>query len=188
MIIGYARTSTFEQAFGLDAQIQELTSAGCTKIFSEQVSSVDSMEHRVELNKALEYIREGDSDVLVVTKLDRFARSLEVAIQLEHRIQAKGASLKILSMGIDTATPTGRLMFNVLGSVAQFEREIMLERQREGISRAKALGKFKGRKPTVRLQANEIHRLKTQGLPNAQIARRLNVHRSNVGRVLKQIT
>jgi DNA invertase Pin-like site-specific DNA recombinase len=185
MIIGYARTSTFEQTNGLDAQIQELTSAGCTKIFNEQVSSVD-MEHRTQLDKALDYIREGDSDVLVVTKLDRFARSLDTAIALEKRIAAKGASLKILAMGIDTATPTGRLMFNVLGSVAQFEREIMLERQREGISRAKALGKFQGRKPTVRLQSAEIHRLKTQEhLSNAEIARRLNVHRSNVGRVLK---
>jgi DNA invertase Pin-like site-specific DNA recombinase len=185
MIIGYARTSTLDQTNGLDAQIQDLTSAGCTKIFSEQVSSVD-MEHRTQLDKALDYIREGDSDVLVVTKLDRFARSLDTAIALEKRIAAKGASLKILAMGIDTATPTGRLMFNVLGSVAQFEREIMLERQREGISRAKALGKFRGRKPTVRLQSAEIHRLKTQEhLSNAEIARRLNVHRSNVGRVLK---
>jgi DNA invertase Pin-like site-specific DNA recombinase len=185
LIIGYARTSTFEQTSGLEAQIQELTAAGCTKIFSEQVSSVD-MEHRLQLEKALDYIREGDSDVFVVTKLDRFPRSLETAIALEKGISAKGASLKILAMGIDTGTATGKLMFNVLSSVAEFERQIMLERQREGISRAKTQGKFKGRKPTVRLQAREIRRLKTEErLSNAEIARRLKVHRSNVGRVLK---
>jgi len=119
MIIGYARTSTFEQTNGLEAQIAELKSAGCNKIFSEQVSAQSA--ERPQLEKALDYIREDDADVLVVTKLDRFARSLETAIGLEKRIQAKGASLKILSMGIDTATPTGRLMFNVLGSVAQFD-------------------------------------------------------------------
>lgn len=182
--IGYARTSTFDQKNGLEAQIAELTSAGCDKIFSEQVKST-VMPERLQLEKALEYIREDDGDIFVVTKLDRFARNLETAIALEKRISAKGATLKILSMGIDTATPTGRLMFNVLGSVAQFEREIMLERQKEGISRAKAQGKFKGRKPTVRLQLAEIQRLHEDNLPNAEIARRINVHRSNVGRVLK---
>jgi DNA invertase Pin-like site-specific DNA recombinase len=183
--IGYARTSTFDQKNGLDAQIAELKSSGCDKIFSEQVSST-AMPERLQLEKALEYIREGDGDIFVVTKLDRFARNLETAIALEKRIAAKGATLKILSMGIDTATPTGRLMFNVLGSVAQFEREIMLERQKEGISRAKAQGKFRGRKPTVRLQSADIKRLHEDNLSNAEIARRLNVHRSNVGRVLRR--
>jgi DNA invertase Pin-like site-specific DNA recombinase len=179
--IGYARTSTLEQEAGLKAQICELEAAACDRIYAEQVSS---MADRIELERALDYLRDGDGDVLVVTKLDRFARSLDETLRLEKRIAAKGASLKILAMGIDTSTPTGRLMFNVLGSVAQFEREIMLERQREGIAAAEAEGKYKGRKPTVRAQANEIRRLKDEGLTNAEIARRLGVHRANVGRVL----
>jgi DNA invertase Pin-like site-specific DNA recombinase len=180
--IGYARTSTIEQAAGLAAQIRELKSAGCTRVYSEQVSSIAD---RAELERALDYLREGDGDVFVVTKLDRFARSLDDAIKLERRISAKGASLKILALGIDTSTPTGRLMFNMLGSVAQFEREIMLDRQREGIAVAKAAGRYKGRKPTVRAHAAEIRRLKSEEkLTNAEIARRLGVHRANVGRVL----
>ena len=182
MIVGYARTSTLEQEAGLAAQIRELEAAGCDRVYSEQVSSV---AQRTELERAIDYLRSGDGDVFVVTKLDRFARSLDEAIRLEKRIAAKGASLKILGLGVDTATPTGRLMFNMLSSVAQFEREIMLERQREGIAEAKAAGKYKGRKPTVRLQAAEICRLKREGLTNAEIARRLSVHRASVGRVLR---
>ncbi len=181
--IGYARTSTVEQEAGLDAQIRELSALGCDRIFSEKVSAKED-SHRAELERALDYLREGDADMFVVTKLDRFARSLDEALRLERRIAAKGASLRILAMGIDTSTPTGRLMFNVLGSVAQFEREIMLERQREGIAAAKAEGKYKGRKPTVRVQMAEIRRLKADGLTNAEIARRVGVHRANVGRVL----
>lgn len=180
--IGYARTSTVEQQAGLEAQIRDLKAAGCTRIYQEQVSSV---AERAELERAIDYLREGDGDVLVVTKLDRFARSLEEAIKLEKRIAAKGATLKILASGIDTSTPTGRLMFGMLAAVAQFEREIMLERQREGIRKAAEEGKYKGRKPTVRNQAAEIHRLKAEGFSNAEIARQLSVHRANVGRVLK---
>jgi DNA invertase Pin-like site-specific DNA recombinase len=181
--IGYARVSTAEQEAGLAAQIRELKALDCDRIFSEKISAKEDT-CRAELERALDYLREGDGDVFVVTKLDRFARSLDEAIQLERRIAAKSASLKIIAMGIDTSTPTGRLMFNVLGSVAQFEREIMLERQREGIAAAKVQGKYRGRKPTVRAQATEIRRLKDEGLTNAEIARRLGVHRANVGRVL----
>src|SRR5580704_17667285 len=130
-IIGYARTSTIEQAAGFAAQQRELEAPGCTKILSEQVSSVAP---RAALERALDYLREGDGDVFVVTKLDRFARSIGDAIALEQRIAAKGATLRILGTGIDTSTPVGRMMYNMLASVAQFEREIMLERQREGIA------------------------------------------------------
>jgi DNA invertase Pin-like site-specific DNA recombinase len=183
--IGYARTSTLEQEAGLKAQIRDLEAAGCDRVYSEQVSSV---AERAELDRAVDYLREGDGDIFVVTKLDRFARSLEDAIALEKRIEAKGASLKVLASGIDTSTPTGRLMFGMLAAVAQFEREIMLERQREGIAAAKAAGRYRGngRKPTVRLRAAEIYRLKDEeGLADAEIARRLGVHRSNVWRVLR---
>ena len=95
-------------------------------------------------------MREGD--VFVVTKLDRLARSVAHLVEIGTRLEAKGVALKVLDQAIDTSTPSGRLMFNMLGSIAQFERELMLERQREGIAKAKAEGKYKGRKPTARAQ------------------------------------
>jgi DNA invertase Pin-like site-specific DNA recombinase len=182
--IGYARTSTVEQVAGLEAQLRDLKAAGCCRIYHEQTSAKEG-SRRPELERALDYLREEDGDVFVVTKLSRLARSLRDALDLEVRIAAKGAHLRILEMGIDTSTPAGRLTFNMFGAIAQFEREIMLERQREGIAAAKAGGKYKGRQPTVRRQAAEIHRLKfEERLSNAEIARRLGVHPSNVGRVL----
>src|SRR5215472_12040322 len=141
MLVGYARTSTTEQKAGFEAQIRDLREAGCEKIFQEQVSSVAT---RVELERCVDYIR--DTDAVVVTKLDRFARSVADVVDLERKIAAKGASLRILNMNVDTSTPTGRLVFNVMASIAQFEREIMLERQREGIAKAKSEGKYRGRK------------------------------------------
>jgi DNA invertase Pin-like site-specific DNA recombinase len=105
------------------------------KIFAEKVSSV---AQRAELEAALDYAREGDA--LVVTKLDRLARSVAHLVSLGERLDAKGVSLKVLEQAIDTSTPTGRLMFNMLGAIAQFERELMLERQREGVARRKRKG------------------------------------------------
>lgn len=169
-IIGYARTSTTEQVAGLEAQERDLKAAGCTRCFTEQVSSV---AHRHQLDALLDYVRDGD--VVVVTKLDRLARSMRDLVEIIGRIEAKGASLRILAMNLDTATPTGRLMLNVLGSVAQFEREMMLERQREGIAKAKAEGKYKGRKPTAQARAEEIRGLRAEGLTAAEIAERLDI-------------
>jgi DNA invertase Pin-like site-specific DNA recombinase len=179
ILIGYARTSTLEQEAGLEAQLRDLQALGCEKIFSEQTSSVGP---RPVLDQALEFVREGDA--LVVTKLDRLARSVVHLGQIIEQLTAKGVSLRILSMGVDTATPTGKLMLNVLGSVAQFEREMMLERQREGIAKAKAEGKYKGRKPTARAKADEIKALAAQGLSMGAIAQRLGIGKGSVHRVL----
>jgi DNA invertase Pin-like site-specific DNA recombinase len=93
-------------------------------------------------------------------------------------------TLKVLDQAIDTSTPTGRLMFNMLGSIAQFERELMLERQREGIAKAKAEGKYKGRKPKARMQAPEVKRLKLEGIGPTAIAKRLGISRASVYRAL----
>lgn len=180
MLVGYARTSTLEQQAGIEAQLRDLAAAGCERVWQEHVSSVVD---RPELAKVLDFIRDGD--VLLVTKLDRLARSIADLWALIGRIEAKGASLRILGMGLDSGTATGKLMLSVVGAVAQFEREMMLERQREGIAKAQAAGKYRGRKPSVRQQAPEIFRLKAEGLSNGAIARRLGVHASNVGRVLK---
>ncbi|SEM71046.1 Site-specific DNA recombinase [Roseovarius tolerans] len=181
MIVGYARTSTLDQKAGLEAQKTELSAAGCEKVFVEQVSSVD-VKARERLAEALDYIREGDT--LVVTKLDRLARSVAHLLEVLEVISSKGAALRILSMGIDTGTATGKLMLTILGGVAEFEREIMLERQREGIAKAKAAGKYKGRKPTAQAKAAEVVELHKAGVGASDIARQLGIGRASVYRVL----
>jgi DNA invertase Pin-like site-specific DNA recombinase len=165
----------------LEAWADEIVAAvGVKKVFAEQVSSVAEREM---LAQALDFIREGD--VLVVTKLDRLARSMRDLMEIVDRIKAKGASLRILNMGMDTTTPTGELILNVLGSVAQFERAIMLERQREGIAKAKSEGKYKGRKPTAKEKAAEVLALHKQGVGASDIARQLKIGRSSVYRAIE---
>jgi DNA invertase Pin-like site-specific DNA recombinase len=181
-IVGYARTSTRDQQAGLHAQLAELGRAGCSKVFTEQVSSVRVAQRR-ELERALEYVREGD--VFVVTKIDRLARSLPHLLEIIGRLQNKGVSLRILSMAIDTATPQGKLMLSVMGGVAQFERELMLERQADGIAAAKAAGKYKGRVPTAQRKSAEIRSLSATGLSRAAVAQRVGVSVASVYRVLQ---
>ena len=183
MHIGYCRTSTTEQKAGFEAQIRDLKAAGCCErdIYREQVSSVGA---RPELELVLDRILRA-GDVLLVTKLDRLARSVADLVAITARLKALGAALRVLDSPIDMTNPSGELILHVLGAVAEFERSIMLTRQREGIAAAKAEGKYKGRTPTVRRQIAEIRRLKVEEkLSNAEIARRLGVHRANVGRVL----
>lgn len=179
MIIGYARTSTLEQEAGFDAQVRDLKAAGCERLFAEKISSV---AQRAQLEAAIDFARDGDT--LVVTKLDRLARSMLDLMNIKARLDAKGIELRILAMNLDTSTPTGKLMMNVLGSVAQFEREMMLERQKEGIAKAKSEGKYKGRAPTAMAKASEIHALKAQGLGATAIARQLGVSVRSVYRAL----
>jgi DNA invertase Pin-like site-specific DNA recombinase len=179
MQIGYARSSTLDQEAGYQAQIKALKAAGCEKVFAEKISSVAK---RVQLEAALEYARQGDA--LVVTKLDRLARSVAHLVSIGERLEAKGVALKVLEQAIDTSTPTGRLMFNMLGAIAQFERELMLERQREGIAKAKAEGKYKGRAPTARVKSAEVQRLHKEGVGPTEIARRLQIGRASVYRAL----
>jgi DNA invertase Pin-like site-specific DNA recombinase len=181
MEIGYARTSTFEQVAGLEAQQRDLEAAGCKKIYTEQVSSV---AQRDQLEAAIDYLRDGDS--LVVTKLDRLARSMRDLLATVDKINAKGASLRILAMNLDTSTATGKLMLNVLGSVAEFERSMMLERQQIGIAKAKAEGKFKGRAPTARAKASEVEAMLAAGERPADVAKKLGIGRSSVYRAITE--
>jgi DNA invertase Pin-like site-specific DNA recombinase len=181
MLIGYARTSTLEQKAGLLGQERELKAAGCERLYVEQVSSVDVVA-RVKLTEVLDFIRDGD--VLVVTKLDRLARSVQHLLEVLDTLTKKGASLRILGLGIDTATPTGKLMLTILGSIAEFERGIMLERQREGIAKAKAAGRYKGRKPTAREKATEVSALHKDGMRPTDIAKQLGIGRASVYRIL----
>src|SRR6476646_4744555 len=178
MIVGYARTSTIEQKAGFEAQLRQLKAAGCEKVFSEQVSGVAVT--REQLEAALDFVREGD--VFVCCKLDRLARSVPHLCEIGAKLEAKGVSLKVLEQAIDTSTPTGRLMFNMLGAIAQFERELMLERQREGVAKAKLEGKYKGRAPTARSKTAEVHRLHGEHVGPTEIARRLRISRASVYR------
>lgn len=185
MLIGYARTSTLDQKAGLDAQRRDLASAGCERIFEEQVSSVDVV-NREALAEALAFARDGDT--LIVTKLDRLARSVAHLVDVLAQLEGKGVALRILAMGIDTSTATGKLMLTILGGVAEFEREIMLERQREGIAKAKADGKYKGRAPTARAKADDVLALHQQGIGGTEIAKRLRIGRASVYRILDSRT
>ncbi len=180
MQIGYARSSTVDQEAGFQSQIKSLKAAGCEKVFSEKVSSVAQRE---KLEAALDYVRDGDT--LVVTRLDRLARSVGHLVAIGEQLEAKGVALKVLEQAIDTSTSSGRLMFNMLGAIAQFERELMLERQREGIAKAKAEGKYKGRAPTARAKAPQVLRLHGEGIGPTEIAKRIGIGRASVYRILE---
>ncbi len=185
MLVGYARTSTKDQKYSLEAQIEQLTQAGCGKYYQEQVSSVDAKREQLEI--ALDFIREGD--VLVVTKLDRLARSVADTVDIQKRLEEKKAGLKILDMQIDTTTPTGKLQFNLFAAIAQFEREVMLERQRIGIEKAKIEGKYKGRKPLSTKKKDEIKQLLADNtLTKAAIAEKVKVGIATVYRVKSELS
>jgi DNA invertase Pin-like site-specific DNA recombinase len=179
MIVGYARTSIVDQVAGFEAQFKELSEAGCEKIFREQVSSITV---RVQLQSALEFVRDGD--VFVVTKLDRLARSVADLMTILQALERKRVAMRILNLGMDTQTPTGKLMLTVLGGVAQFEREMMLERQREGIAKAKSAGKYKGRKPIAPERQQHVLRLADEGATKTSIARQLGIGEATVYRIL----
>lgn len=137
-LVGYVRTSTTDQKAGLEAQLRDLHEAGCTKVFQEELSSVATK--RPQLDAALEYIREGDT--LIVTKIDRLARSVADLVRITEALRMKGVHLRFLANPeMNTESANGKLMLTVLGAIAEFERDLMLERQREGIAKAKAEGK-----------------------------------------------
>jgi len=131
----------------------------------------------------LNYVKEGD--VVMVTKLDRLARNTRHLLEISELLQQKQVALRILNLGIDTSTPTGKLMLTMIGAIATFERELMLERQAEGIELAKRRGVYKGRKPTAMAKGNEVLALIAKGLPRTEIAKRTGISVSSVQRILK---
>jgi DNA invertase Pin-like site-specific DNA recombinase len=181
MKIGYARTSTIEQQAGFDAQLRDLEALGCERVFSEQLSSVAD---RPQLVAMLANCRDGDT--IHVTRLDRLARSVSDMLAIVERVRAKGTAIVLPGIGtISGDDPMTTLLVNVLSAIAQFEREIMLARQREGIARAKAAGKYRGRTPTARRKADEVRKLIAEGVAKVEIARRLGMHRASVHRILQ---
>lgn len=179
MIVGYARTSTLEQVAGFEAQLRDLEAAGCEEVYQEQVSSV---AERPELDAAIRYVRKGD--VFVVTKLDRLARSVPDLCKLVAALDAKGVALRILNLGVDTGTATGKLVIQILGAIAEFERAMMLERQREGIAKAKADGRYQGRAKTARAKTEQVLLMFGAGVSKAEIARRLGIGERSVYRIV----
>ena len=180
--IAYARVSTSGQT--LETQVEPLTSEGCAQIFRETASGAKS--DRPELAKALAALGEGD--VLVVTRLDRLARSTFDLLQTVRAIEAKGAKLKSLAEAwADMTTPAGKLILTVLGGLAEFERSLITERTAEGRARAKREGRRLGRPPLLSAhQRALIAQWRAEGQDNAQIARALGVSRSTVSRVQTQ--
>lgn len=175
--VGYARVSSTGQS--LEIQEEQLRAAGCEKLFAEKRSGT-SAETRDQLQAALEWVREGD--VLVVTRLDRLARSIVDLRRVIDRLTGKGVGFRCLQQGaIDTTTSEGRLMLNILGSFAEFEVEIRRERQADGIAKAKSEGRYRGRPATI--DRATIAALETEGLGATAIAKRLGIGRASVYRI-----
>lgn len=157
MIIGYARVSTDDQS--LDSQTDALSVAGAEKVFADRISG--SKRGRPELDKMLEQLRDGD--VVTVTKYDRLARSLKDLLEIVETIRERGAGFRSLAEDIDTTTPAGRLVFHVFASIAQFERERISERTREGLASARKRGRIGGRPPALSAtQKDEVRRMRDE--------------------------
>lgn len=177
-MIGYARVSTSGQT--LAAQLDQLSAAGCVAIYKETASGARS--DRPELRKALDALPHGG--VLIVTRLDRLARSTRDLLNIVAQIEARGARLKSLAdPWADTTTPTGRLILTVLGGLAEFERSLIAERTTEGRHRARKAGKRLGRPPALKpAQEIEARRMLGEGRTHAEIAAVLGVGRSTISR------
>jgi len=157
MIIGYARVSTDDQS--LDSQTDALLAVGAEKVFADKISG--SRRARPELDRMLEQLRDGD--VVTVTKYDRLARSLKDLLEIVEAIRERGAGFRSLAEDIDTTTPAGRLVFHVFASIAQFERERISERTREGLASARRRGRIGGRPPALTTaQKDEVRRMRDE--------------------------
>ncbi len=171
--IGYARTSTVDQ--NLDAQIEALTAAGCGMVRQEQRSGT-TLEGRPELNNIIDFIHKGET--LVVTRIDRLARSMQDLQTIVARLKEKGAHLAATEQPVDTSTATGKAFFDMLGVFAEFETNLRRERQAEGIKAAKQRGAYRGRKPKIDMAA--IQKKLADGIPPTEIAREMGVSRGTV--------
>ena len=180
-VYGYARVSSVDQ--DLEIQIAALRAAGCSIIRSEKRSGT-STQGREELKTLMEFLREGDE--LVITRIDRLARSVGDLERIVEELRERGVALRATEQQIDTSTASGQCFLEMLGVFAKFETALRRERQLEGIAKAKAAGAYKGRKPTAMAKANEVHEMAAQGVAKVDIAARLDISRSSVYRTLAQ--
>jgi DNA invertase Pin-like site-specific DNA recombinase len=179
-LIGYARVSSTDQK--LEVQLDQLNNLGIDRVYQEKASGADA--DRVELAAMLDYVRQGDT--IVACKLDRLARSTTHLLSIVEKLKAKGVTLKVLNIDLDTATPTGKLMLTMLGAIATFEREMMLERQADGIAKAKTKGVYTGRKPTAKAKSAEVIDLLAQGKTKAAVAAQLKIGIASVFRIARE--
>lgn len=178
-LVAYCRASSAGQS--VEIQIEQLKAAGCTEIFAEKRSGT-SRDGREQLDAALRFVRRGD--VLMVTRLDRLARSITDLSRIVDELSAKEVGFRCLQQGaVDTTTPEGRLMLQVLGAMAEFETAIRKERQREGIDKARMEGRYKGRPRSI--DADEVRRLLSTGMGPTAVAKALGVGRASVYRHLQ---
>lgn len=181
-LYGYARVSTSDQDLAL--QRAALEAAGCWVVRAETASGA-RRDGRTELQALLDFLHPGDA--LVVTRIDRLARSLKDLQDIVHELKAKGVALRATEQPVDTGTAAGKAFLNMLGVFAEFETNLRRERQLEGIKAAKARGIYKGRRPSI--DAAEVRRLRErEGLGPAAIAKRLGIGRASVYRVLGKRT
>lgn len=176
MIVGYARVSTTGQS--LAVQQDELAKHGCERIFEDKATGTN--RDRPGLNELMGFVREGD--MIVVSRLDRFARSLSDLFQMLDMLTAKGVAFQCLHQSIDTGTSTGKLTLAILGAVAEFENDLRRDRQRDGIAKAKANGAYKGRKPSIDITM--LRDLRDAGLGPSAIAKQMGINRQSVYRLL----
>jgi DNA invertase Pin-like site-specific DNA recombinase len=176
-VIGYARVSTTDQ--DLSIQDAALKAAGCDLIRSEKRSGTTT-QGREELRTILDFL--GKGDVLMVSRIDRLARSIGDLQDIVRAVRAKGATLKATEQPIDTSTAAGKCFLDMLGVFAEFETNLRRERQLEGIAKAKAAGVYKGRPPSI--DAARVRELKMQGMGPTDIAKALKIGRASVYRVL----
>jgi DNA invertase Pin-like site-specific DNA recombinase len=177
-IYGYARVSAIDQDLSL--QRAALKAAGATIIRAEKASGA-SRKGCSELETLLEFLRPGDT--VIVTRIDRLARSLRDLQNIVHELREKGVHLKATEQPIDTSTAAGKAFLSMLGVFSEFENNLRRERQMEGINAAKARGVYKGRKPSIK--SDDIRRLRREGLGATAIAKKLGVGRASVYRVVK---
>lgn len=185
MHIGYARVSTDGQTKSTEAQILQLTAAGCEHIYQENESG--GKRDRKELNKALDHLRRGD--VFIVTKLDRLTRSLIDLLSILKKIDAAGAKFRSLGEAIETESPAGRMMMQMVGVFAEFEREIIKERVRKGLAHARANGRIGGGryKLSTEEQAEAKRLILVEGKSQGFVAEKYGVDRSTISRMMTEI-
>lgn len=180
-VVGYCRVSSAGQS--LEVQLDKLKEHGCDEIFKEKKSGTTA--NREELQACLKYVRKGDS--LVVTKLDRLARSTLHLTQIAQLLKDKEVDLVVLDQQIDTSSPTGRLMFNMLACIAEFETEIRKERQLEGIEKAKQQGVAFGRK--AKLSSEQVQQMvsdRDEGLKISELMLKYGLSKASVYRLLNE--
>ncbi len=179
---GYARVSTLDQSTSI--QREALEAAKCDRVYEEQASGT-SRQGREELSRVLEVLREGDT--LVITRIDRLARSMKDLQDIVHDLKARGVNLEATEQPIDTSTPAGKAFLDMLGVFAEFETNLRKERQLEGIAKAKAKGVYKGKAPLAEDKKERVRTLYLEGMKPAQIVRETGVGKTSVFKIIKEL-